>query len=282
MEDNSAYRAVSIGVVLQDKAFDSDMLIVSPLEVLSIQGTGIIAPEGTGVEYRSDKDSVTQDVFTSEYSSSSSVEAKWKPIGITNRKTSPDMVANELVMLYKYGNEDEYYWSEYNDTRELKKLERVITRFSNLSGGGGPGTILTDDNSYSVTVSTKDKKLKIHTADNDGENCTWDIEIDTAAGILVIVDGHGNKLDWNAPAGTLVENFNTSITRIAPTIEDKCTNHIVNTTNANLNASSVVVDSGTMDVSAAISTKGTFTNNGKDISSTHYHEHGDPYTSPPV
>ena len=284
MEDVSNYRAFSLGVVVSDKAFDSDMIIVSPLETLSIQKEGLINPKTDTLppQYRSSKDTISQDHFELEYWSTNTVEAKWKPIGNTNRKTAPDMVANELVMLYKYGNEDEYYWSEYDDAKEMKKLERVTLRFSNRPGGYFEKATLDDDNSYSVTISTKDKLVHIHTADNDGEVTTWDITINTEAGTLNIVDGLGNKFEWDAGAGTLVENFNTKITRNAPTIEDNCTNHIVNTSNANLNASSTVVSSGTLDISANTTTKGTLTNNGKDISSTHFHPSGPPYTGTPV
>lgn len=230
MSDNqsrSNYRFYSIGIVVEDKPEGTDYIKVSPMEELSIQDSGNIADNESS--FKGNKGSTSSSDFTTQHTGKSFVRAKWNSMGNGNRTSAPDVVAGESVILMKYGNVDEYFWDEIGREPSLRRLENVLYSFSNLSGGKG-STDFDKDTSYWVQVNTKDKFVHIHTADNDGEACTWDIRIDTGEGSLRIEDGLGNLVDWNAVAGTLHSKFNGSITREAPEIIDKSDSHTIETT----------------------------------------------------
>ncbi|NTW91808.1 MAG: hypothetical protein HGA35_07770, partial [Erysipelotrichaceae bacterium] len=129
----SELKLYSLGIVVENKPVGADIIMVSPIEVLNIQGAGSIKDASTKSEgtlkNADDKN------FATEMKSSSYLKATWLPLGNSNRITSPDVVANETVILFKFGDVDEYYWTTIFREVELRRQETVLYGFSNLKSG---------------------------------------------------------------------------------------------------------------------------------------------------
>lgn len=223
---HSQFRMFSIGIVVKDKEDLSDEILVSPIETLSIQESGNIKEASR--RFEGDKGTVDPNSFNTKHESKDYILANWRSTGNGNRTTAPDVIAGETVVLYKFSNVEEYFWDDLGREPSIRKLEDVLYSFSNVPTGKGTKSY-DPDTSYWVRVSTKDKFVHIHTADNDGEPCTWDIKIDTGKGMANIIDGLGNFVEWNAVEGTHLTSFNNSITRQAPLIQDLSQTHIIST-----------------------------------------------------
>lgn len=250
-EKQSSFRFYSVGVVTETKPVGTDFIMVSPMEELSIQGSGMIADQED--DFSGSKGGNSSPHFTTQHTSKNYVRAKWYSLGQGNRTSAPDVVAGETVILFKYGNVDEYFWDEIGREPALRRLENVLYSFSNVPGGIG-SEAYDKDTSYWVEVNTKEKFVHIHTADNDGEACTFDIRIDTGAGVLRIEDGLGNFMNWDAVAGVQETVFNTEIIRRAPTITEESDKHHIQTTTylneasgSTTNDTPIVTNTGDLD-----------------------------------
>lgn len=195
MDDRSSKLVLfSLGIVLETKSRTSDVIRVYPVEELPFvdgnlstfskqySNTGINAK---GVEQ---KTNLSADV---------SINAKWFPDGHDNRITSPDVVSGETVKIYRFGDTDEYYWTTLFREPKLRRKETVCYGFSNIEGGLSE---FDKDSSYWFEVSTHDKKIQLHTSNNDGEPFTYDFTLDTDTGSLIITDSIGNTITLNSDA----------------------------------------------------------------------------------
>lgn len=248
--NRSLYRPYSLGIVVKAKEPGSDIIYVTPIEELSIQDTGMVSD--LYKDHLGNKDGVDGNNFNSQHSAVNYVQARWKSEGRGNRISAPDVQPNEEVMLYKYGNVDQYFWEEMGREPSLRRLEDVLYSFSNLSGGVGKEAF-DKDSSYWVRVSTRDKYVHIHTSDNDGEACTFDLKIDTGEGVIRLEDGLGNFMNWDAVAGIHETNFNTQIIRRAPHILDETETHTINTDSYYNNASQTIVETTVARISNSLS-----------------------------
>ena len=261
----SNYRAVSLGIVVEDKPKSTDIILVSPIEELTQQDSGPIKDQSGS--FKGDMKSTGSVNFKSEHSSKNYVKATWRSVGNGNRTSAPDVGASETVLLYKYGDIDEYYWDDVGREPSLRKLEDVLYSYSNLPGQGS----YDKSTSYSVHVSTREKFIHIHTANNDGEPCTYDLKIDTAKGIFTVVDGLGNSMTLNSVAGVHETIMNTEIIRKAPKITDIAEQHIVQASVSVTQASTItndtpnLVNTGNMVTEGNVTNKGDVTTAGKDI-----------------
>jgi hypothetical protein len=182
----SQLRFYAFGIVTKDKERNADVVTVWPTEMLpTISGpindytktskASSVSPQGT------QKDSVT---------SKATIEATWRGFD-SNRITAPDVTKNEKVLLLKYADADEIYWTTFGREPEHRKQETVCYMFSNLKEFG---EAFNKNSSYWIEVSTHDKHIWLHTSDNDGEATVYDIIIDTKDGLLVLKDGNGNSV----------------------------------------------------------------------------------------
>lgn len=260
---SSQFRMYSLGIVVETKPPGTDYILVSPMEELSIQNSGLIFEQEEG--FRGSKRPITSTHFKSEHTSKNYVRAKWQSIGNGNRTSAPDVYIGETVVIYKYGNVDEYFWDDIGREPILRRLEDVLYSFSNKSGGITQEEY-DKDTSYWVQVSTRDKFIHIHSSDNDGEACTYDIRIDTAAGKVRIEDGLGNFTEWDSPAGTHTTVMNTEIIRRAPKITDYCETHTVNTEKHIINSNTIEHSANSITNDANnITNKASVVNNTGDV-----------------
>lgn len=201
----SGLKLYSLGIVVDDKPDNTDMVLVSPIEVLNIQTPGSILNHGTKFVGSLNNGGSS---FKTEVSSTNYLRAKWLPIGQSNRITSPCVNKNETVLLFKFGDVDEYYWTTLFREVELRRLETVLYGFSNIKSGIIPFDKLT---SYWMEISTKNKTIKLHTAMNDGEFTEYDINIDTKNGTLIVKDKRNNTFAIDSKKDLVTIRTNNNI-----------------------------------------------------------------------
>ncbi len=146
-------------------------------------------------------------VKTEQVSSGTTIPARWLAESQPNRITSPDVRKNETVLVYRYANNDDYYWEKIFTEDKLRGKETVTFAFKNTD----EQVAITLDNSYIFHVSTKNKLIQLHTSTNDGEKVGYDIILDLKESILTSKDTRGNHSTLNSLEDDWTINANKSI-----------------------------------------------------------------------
>lgn len=237
----SAFRMVSKGIVLQDKADGSDMILVDPIEIFPMDNGPVKAHDRKIESTYVDTQGVQK---TAKAEAGSGVQAKWIAAE-SNRETAPDVRVGETVNLYQYADDPKYYWNTAAREPELRGKERVRFSFSNKDERNKE---YDSDTSYWFEFDTKNKKIHLHTSDNDGEACTYDFVFDTRAGSFSLTDNLGNSIVLDSTSGSLVATTTEEIVmntkrfivnaQSSSTINAAQTSTI-NTPNSTINASAV-------------------------------------------
>lgn len=178
----------SIGVVATNKKMTSHFVEVSPIEDSAFMDGEITDHKE---DYKSKSKSFDDQEWETKIDTTASVRAKWLPMGNSNRITSPDVRRGEVVALYRFGDVDEFYWTTLLQDKHIRRLETVIYSFSNNREEN-----IEDDpkSTYFMEVSTHKKLIHLHTSKNDKEPFTYDIQINTKDGIIIITDDVDNYL----------------------------------------------------------------------------------------
>lgn len=271
----SELKLYSLGIVVENKPVGSDMIMVSPMEVLNIQPAGSIKDASTKFEGTLKNSSGKN--FASEMKSTNYVKAKWLAFGQSNRITSPDVVANETVVLFKFGDVDEYYWTTIFREVELRRQETVLYGFGNIKSGI---SAFDKSTSYWLEVDTKNKTVKFHTAMNDGEYTEYDIVVDTKAGTFTLKDKKGNTFMLDSKQDKFVVNALKEISGTAgevinlkaPTINLEGNVNIKGnvSTTGNTSTQGNVSMIGNFDVKGNINASGSIIDGGGN---TNHHSH---------
>lgn len=199
--DESGLRFYGIGIVTQNKPRNSDFIMVAPIEKVS-GGKGRLAD----VENVFEVDSVDVNGIASKekVTGEAHIKAKWFPLSEGNRQTAPDVIEGETVRLWKYGNEDEYYWQTMYREPGIRRLETVLYCYGNLPKGN---TAWDKDSSYWEEVSTHDQHWWFKTTQSNGEAYGYDIKLDTKNSTYRINDNVGNMWLLDSP-NTLIRFYN--------------------------------------------------------------------------
>lgn len=182
----SKLRFYSLGIVAENKLPSSKEVEVTPIEEMPMLD-GELAPVAT------DYNAKAKDALGSSYEDTveltTTVKAKWFGMGANNRITAPDVRRGEMVVLYKFGDTDKYFWMTQNEDLKLRKLETVIYAFSATTNEGAE---MNAETFYFIEISTHKKLITLHTSKDNGEPFSYDIQLNTAEGKLVITDDVGN------------------------------------------------------------------------------------------
>lgn len=212
-EDLSSFKMHSIGIAVEDidpEDEDEGLLKVSPIETLNVQKPGFI--HRFNDTYRNIHPDENNKIVNDEIKSKNYVIAKWHPLFSPNRETPPTVRKNETVMLFKFGNVEEYFWTTIKSERHIRRLEKARYSWSNINPEEGGFTKYDKETSYYVEVDTINKKITIKTNDNDGEQAKYEIVINTGEGFIEAKDNKDNKLKWDSVQGELNIDFKTRIT----------------------------------------------------------------------
>lgn len=176
----------SVGIVAENKALSSDTVEVSPVEELPLLN-GEITSNAEEIEITS----VNSDnqSYSSKTYATNTVPAMWLPLSGGNRVTAPDVRRGAVVMLYQMADEKKYYWTTLKNDLQLRKLETVVYAFSATQN---EAAAVNGENYYYLEISTHKKLVTFHTSKANGEPFTYDIQLDTGNGSLLIKDDINN------------------------------------------------------------------------------------------
>lgn len=185
----SQFKIYGVGRVAANKKRGSGIIEVADVEKLPNLSGAITDHVETSTAKVESGD--TEDAFEVDVKSSASVPAEWLPWGQTNRITAPDVRRGEYVLLFQFGDTTVLYWIELKAENILRRLETVTWIFSNERK---EDIKLTENNTYSVTVSTHDKHITITTTKSDGEKYAYTIQLNTKDGQFFVKDDVGNYI----------------------------------------------------------------------------------------
>lgn len=184
----SKLQVYSIGVVAANKPLNSNEIEVVPTEVTPFLDGEL---SDNIQDFKSKGKAADGSSYETSLESTASIRATWIPFGNSNRMTSPDVRRGEIVVIYRFGDVDKFYWQTWKNDIKLRKLETVIYAFSNTQDESQDGQ---PDNTYFFEVSTHKKLVTFHTSNSDGEPYVYDFQLNTADGSFIFQDDIGNYI----------------------------------------------------------------------------------------
>lgn len=186
---NSKFNIYSYGLVAEPKILSSREILITPLETMPFFDGEIRGDEANIQDQFKDKDGRPYSV---EVMSDHTLKAEWLPMGNDNRATPPDVRRGERVIIYRYEQNDKFYWQSTGQDQGKRRLESVIWRFSDTVDEST--TVLTDTNSYWIEVSTHKQIIQLQTVKNNGEKAAYGLQFDSKEGKFTLKDDLGNHV----------------------------------------------------------------------------------------
>jgi hypothetical protein len=242
----------SLGIVASNKKLSSDKIEVTPVEEFPMLDGEI---SDNKVDYKADTTDKEGSAKSTSVKSTVTVNAKWLPINNSNRRTPPDVRRGEKVVIYKFGDTDEYWWNTLFNDSKLRRLETVIYAFSN-NAKEGPEDSATS--TYFLEVSTHKKLMHLHTSKSDGEPFSYDVQINAKDGMIVITDDADNFFVLNSKENRLtMQNGDGSVVDV-----DKTNIVFTATDSISLNSKDILVSaSNETSIKSNINTLSATSNN---------------------
>ena len=187
----SKLRFYSIGIVAANKALNSNIIEVTPIEELTMIDGYI---DSTTTKQTANGVDASGNSYSSTVNTGNSIQAEWIRLGDSNRMTSPDVRRGESIIIYQFGDADKYWWTTLKNDSKLRKLETVVWGISATPNEGDNADATT---MYYVEFSSHTKSITLHTSQANGEQWGYDIQIDAANGKIIFKDTNQNfiKLD---------------------------------------------------------------------------------------
>ena len=194
----SKFNFYSIGLVAKNKPLSSKIIEVTPTEDLPMLNGEITDNAKNTTATSTDASGAT---YSSKVTTTSTLKATWLPINNSNRLTPPDVRRGETIVIYRFGDTDQYFWNTLKDDSNLRRLETVIYGFSGNPTEGAP---VDAENMYFLEVSTHKKIMHLHTSKKNGEPFTYDIQINAGEGYIQIQDDGDNFILFNSTERRIV------------------------------------------------------------------------------
>lgn len=193
----SKLRFYSLGLVSTDKELGSHLIHVIPIEVVpfttgptsavdSTQKVHGKLPNGSG--------------YSVSLNMQNTIQATWMPMG-SNRITSPDVVRNEQVLIWQYGDTDVYYWSPLGRDDDLRLLETVVWGIAAREDDSEP--LQPGVNMYTIEASSHGRHITLRTTSGNGEPYEYTVQINTGDGSIHIADNNDNIIQLISESGTI-------------------------------------------------------------------------------
>ena len=254
----------SIGIVIKTKLLTSNIIQVTPIEELHM-ADGPLAEQV--YNYKTTLPNAQGVNITDTLKGDNIIQAEWYPNGDANRTTSPDVVMNESVKIYRYADTDKYYWTTMLSEPSIRRLETVRHSYGNLPDGLKAWD---DSSSYWHEVSTHKQLIQLNTTRSNGEKYAYNISVNPGSGNITIKDDSGNSVIMDSSKGTIDATAVTKLTVEAPIVDvtgktevniTAATINIIATSVINIEAPIVNI-SGKVNVSGNLSITGSTTLNG--------------------
>lgn len=187
------FKPFSLGYVLANKKPGSKIVDVIPVEHFPAVDGEITASveeiEVTGMNPDGSKYSLKMENGTS-------IPATWLPFS-SNRVTAPDVRRRERVMIYQFGDTNQYYWVPLGLDDHLRRLETVIYAFNADPDINSDGE-LDFTKCYYFEVSTRTKNVTFSTSKANGEPFAYTTQYNCAEGIVTTTDDDNNFMELNS------------------------------------------------------------------------------------
>ena len=193
MAVQSNFHVYSLGVVAANKKLDSDLAYIYPTEVTSFTEGELTAESFSAETGGVDREGNEYQLSVEE---NASLEAKWLPLGNTNRRTPPDVRRGERVLLWRNADTDQFYWTSMGLDDHLRKLETVVYSVSDTRDESKDSTH--PDNSYSMEFCTHTKQVTLRTVKEDGEPFAYTFQFNAKDGGVVLTDDVGNYIELDS------------------------------------------------------------------------------------
>lgn len=202
-EEQSSLKIYSLGIVTKGAGKTLGEIMVTPIEAMNIQKPGLI--DKNKIEFKGSHPDDKGVSVDGNVKAENFVKATWICIGTSNRVTPPIVYPNETVLLYRYSNNDVFYWTSIFHEADLRKKESAIFGFSNLSVAkgwkDGAPVAYGKDTGYWVEIDAIKKLVSLTTPNNDGEFAKYVFEIDVAKATLTISDDKKNIIKIDSKKG---------------------------------------------------------------------------------
>lgn len=251
----SKFQFYSIGIVVNDKTRNSDFADITPVEEITNVDKKI---SDFLIENNVSMPNIKGVTKTTSATGSAIIKARWLPLGQSNRISSPDLIKNETVILIRFADTDEYYWTTIFREPKIRRLETVLYAFGNLAKGLVEWT---KKSSYWFEVSTHDKYVHLKTTKSNNEAHEYDIKIDTANSTVEIFDELNNKFSLNSIDRTIEisqsEGHSVKVTPDTIELKDKSGNSVILSTGSstltiNVNSSVIVNASNSVKLNTPV------------------------------
>ena len=212
----SQFRLHSLGIVAVNKLPNSD-----EVEILLTEVNPFVSGEITDNTTMYNANGVKADgsSYNVSIKSTPTVKATWHPTGDYNRTTSPNVRRGQKVQVYKFSDDDRYYW-DVTGKRDgtTGRLETVRHEYSNNATEGKKDDA---DSTYYHEVSTEKGTITTHTSKSNGEPCAFTIQINAKEGKTIIttdnglylsLDGVGNRIVLCNSDNSFIDLNKTNIT----------------------------------------------------------------------
>lgn len=279
----SKFKVYSMGIVAEPKVLNSKIILVTPLETMPFYGGEIRSDPAAIKDDFVDKDGKP---YAVEVLSDFAIKAEWLPINDGNRVTPPDVRRGERVILYRYADNDKFYWQSLGADTGKRRLETVLWRFSATTDESV--TVLDDSNSYWLEISTHKQSITLQTSKANGEVVSFGVSLNGKDGRATIKDDRGNHFFIDSLAN-YVEFGNGSGSFVAldkmkalisadKEVMIKTKSFIVDAAEQlfkgnkfTINMSKFTANVKSFLMAGAGAFSGSLTHNGKKIDSTHKH-----------
>ncbi len=183
----SVLHIFSIGVAAVNLPLSSKILEVTPLEKTSMLNGELTDNATQNVVGIKDSVGASDEAKTT---TTATLQATWIPFG-SNRFTPPNIRRGEKVLIWKKGNADEYFWSEYEYNADLRKLETIVFLLSNTQDENAKAD---STNSLYFEFSTHSKMVHMRYNNSDGEPHAWDFQLNAKDSVFIVTDDINNKI----------------------------------------------------------------------------------------
>ena len=249
--DFAGLQFYSNGIVAKTKTRGDDAIEVDPIEKLSMDLGDV---SGTSKQKKSSLPNQHGVTKSAGVKGGSVLVAKWIAFGCSNRETPPDVVVGETVMIWRYADTNDYYWTTMFREPSLRRQETVRYVYSNQPSGRTP---YDEDSSYWLEYDTVDKHIHLHTSSNDGEPVDYDVTIDTKLGTIEVKDDIGNVFFLDSPKGQMDTTTNTGVSVTTQKfVINASTSVEINTPSFTLNGESSTINASSHTENAAVTVTG--------------------------
>lgn len=186
----SKLQVYTIGTAAENLALNSAVLEITPDEHMPMVdgevSTNANQAQATGTD-------LTGASYQTTATSSGTIKATWLPLGQPNRMTPPNVRRGEQVMVYRFGDNDKFYWNTMRNDLTFRRLETVMFAISAVATEGTPCDAT---NTYFLEFSSHKKTITLSTSVSkvNGEVTCYTVTLDPGQGKFTIADDVDNTM----------------------------------------------------------------------------------------